>query len=60
MIKMSNRIEHILSDPRNRIVSSRKSNVVRMLFLTPDACLLVLASELYDKDDYIYELHSVS
>jgi hypothetical protein len=26
-----------------------------MLFLTPDACLLVLASELYDKNDYIYD-----
>ena len=54
MIKFDNGVEHILSTPSVGL-HIPAGNVVRMLFLTPDACLLVLASELYDKDDYIYD-----
>jgi UDP-2-acetamido-3-amino-2,3-dideoxy-glucuronate N-acetyltransferase len=31
------------------------NNLIRTIFLTPDSCLLCFASELYDKDDYIYD-----
>ena len=54
MIKMSDGVEHILSDPGIGLYLPAGVGV-RMLFLTPNACLLVLASELYDRNDYIYD-----
>jgi dTDP-4-dehydrorhamnose 3,5-epimerase-like enzyme len=54
LLNMDNGVEHVLS-VRSVGLYIPAGNVVRMLFLTPDACLLVLASELYDKDDYIYD-----
>ena len=59
LVKCGNGEEHMLDDPEYGLYVP-PGNTTRMIFLTPDACLLVLASEEYNKDDYIYESDKVS
>lgn len=54
LIKLSDDEEHMLNSPEFGLYVP-VGNFLRMIFMTPDACLLVLASEPYSKADYIYE-----
>jgi dTDP-4-dehydrorhamnose 3,5-epimerase-like enzyme len=54
LIKISDCKEYLLDHPQYGLYVP-PGNTVRMIFLTSTACLLVLASDLYDPDDYIYE-----
>jgi hypothetical protein len=54
LIKTGNGKEHLLTDPQFGLYVP-PGNTVRMIFSTKPACLLVLASEPYDPDDYVYD-----
>jgi dTDP-4-dehydrorhamnose 3,5-epimerase-like enzyme len=54
LVKMGNGKEHLLNDPQYGLYIP-PGNTTRMIFLTKTACLLVLASEPYDPDDYVYD-----
>jgi len=54
LIKMGDGKEHLLDDPQYGLLVP-PGNTTRMIFLTSTACLLVLASEPYNPEDYIYD-----
>jgi hypothetical protein len=53
LIKLDDGTEFLLDRP-DMGLHLPPNNVMWMIFLTDDACLLVLASHTFDPDDYIY------
>jgi len=53
LIKLDDGSEFILERPDFGLYVP-VGNIIHMVFLTKDTCLLVLASEKYKPDDYIY------
>jgi len=52
LVKLDDGTEFLLDRPEFGLYLP-PGNIMRMIFLTTNACLLVLASEKYDSEDYV-------